>query len=217
MKRMGIKTHRHAECPVMSRHAGIALTSPTQTFLDLAGGLDLVDVVILGDSLVKKSRVTIEELQRSAAVARGRGHLKASRASKLVRAAVDSPNETRLRLLMVLAGLPEPLVNVTIRDSDGEIMRRLDLGYEVPKLAVEYDGRHHIEREPQWERDLRRREELEAQGWRFVVITSTDIYLKPEQTLARITAAMNLQGMVIPRLHERWRNYFAAGPASCVA
>lgn len=216
-KRKGIKTHRHSERPTMGRQSGIPLTSPAQTFVDLAGGLDLVDLVILGDSLIKKNRVTIEELRRSVAVAGGRGHNTARRASTLVRAAVDSPNETRLRLLIVLAGLPEPTVNVTLRDLDGEIRRRLDLAYEKWKVAIEFDGRQHIEREPQWERDLLRREELEAQGWRFVVITATDIYTKPEQALARVAAAMRIQGMVVPRMHERWRNYFAPGSSSRAA
>ena len=34
------------------------------------------------------------------------------------------PMETRLRMLLVLAGLPEPRVNLTIRDVDGEPVRR---------------------------------------------------------------------------------------------
>ena len=45
----------------------------------------------------------------------GRGCRLARRAASLAREGVDSPQETRLRLLLVLAGLPEPRVNVIIR------------------------------------------------------------------------------------------------------
>ncbi len=37
----------------------------------------------------------------------------------LVRHGVDSPMESRLRLLIVLAGLPEPEVGRTVYDADG--------------------------------------------------------------------------------------------------
>ncbi len=48
--------------------------------------------------------------------------------------------ETRLRLLLVLAGLPEPTVNVIVRGPDGEWLRRFDLCYPIFRLVVEYDG-----------------------------------------------------------------------------
>lgn len=210
-KRNGIKTHRFAEQPVMATLAGVPLTSPIQTFLDLAAWLDLVDLVILGDSLLRNERFTVDQLRRAVSSMHGRGNRIAQRAAQLVRPAVDSPNETRLRLLLVLAGLPEPRVNLPVRDANGEVRRRLDLTYEKAKLAIEYDGRHHIDRMPQWQNDLLRREELEAQGWRFVVITASDIYSHPEQALARVAAAMGLQGMKVPRIHERWRRYFGSG------
>ncbi|WP_151527016.1 hypothetical protein [Serinicoccus kebangsaanensis] len=44
---------------------GVRVSSPTQTFLDLSSTLDLVDLVVLGDSLVRR--------QRSAGSEAGRG------------------------------------------------------------------------------------------------------------------------------------------------
>jgi hypothetical protein len=49
----------------------------------------------------------------------------------------------------VLAGLPEPEVNLIIRDELGAPIRRYDLLYRGSRTAVEYDGRHHIERKGQ--------------------------------------------------------------------
>ncbi len=54
---------------------------------------------------------------------------------------VDSPMVTRLRMLIVLAGLPEPKVNLVIRDEYGHPVRRYDLGYEKSRTLVEYDAR----------------------------------------------------------------------------
>ena len=65
--------------------------------------------------------------------------------------------ETRLRLLVVLAGLPEPVVNHVLRDENGGWTYRFDLSWPQVKLALEYDGRQHAEDSRQWVRDVRRR------------------------------------------------------------
>jgi very-short-patch-repair endonuclease len=71
--------------------------------------------------------------------------------------------------------------------------RLLDARAESPPesrlLAVEYDGDHHRERR-QWRRDLARRERLEAQGWRVVVITAADLLSNPAAVVARVRAAL---------------------------
>jgi hypothetical protein len=67
------------------------------------------------------------------------------RSASLARKGVDSPQETRLRLLLVLAGLPEPRVNLLLRGRDGSWRRRYDLAYELLRLIIEYDGRQHAE------------------------------------------------------------------------
>jgi hypothetical protein len=54
--------------------------------------------------------------------------------------------ETRVRLLIVMAELPEPTVNVIIRGEDGSWRMRFDLCYLDQRLIVEYDGRHHADK-----------------------------------------------------------------------
>ena len=90
-------------------------------------------------------------------------------AVRYVRENVDSPMESRLRMLLVLAGLPEPTINLILRNADGSWRRRFDMCFPDLKLIIEYDGRQHAGNTRQWQGDLRRREERDALGWRIVV------------------------------------------------
>ena len=47
-------------------------------------------------------------------------------------------------MLLVLAGLPEPQVNLTVRDERGEVVRKYDLSYPEVKVAVEFNGKVHV-------------------------------------------------------------------------
>jgi hypothetical protein len=208
----GILGHRVKERATVTSFGGIPLTSPEQTFVDLALYLDLVDLVVLGDSLVKGRRCTVESLLRLAEKHRGPGCRRAKRAARLVRAGVDSPMESRLRMLMVLAGLPEPVVDHRIRWPDGRVRWRLDLSFPDFRLIIEYDGRQHADSDVQWGGDLGRREWLDSNDWRIVVNVSRDIYRTPAQTLARITTAMRQRGMTVPPLRDEWRRHFPSLP-----
>ncbi|HET7304889.1 MAG TPA: hypothetical protein VFJ12_10125 [Segeticoccus sp.] len=204
----GVVVHRHRRQPPLVRRRGIRVTSPARTFLDLADRLNLVDLVILGDSLVKRRQCTPEALREAARAWRGRGARRARSAADLVRADVDSPQETRVRLLMVFAGLPEPEVNIELRDEYGAIQRRIDLGYRAFKLAIEYDGRQHVERQRSWGADILRREDLGDLGWRFVVLIADDLRASPADTLDRLVRAMKTAGMRVPPLRNHWRRHF---------
>jgi very-short-patch-repair endonuclease len=118
--------------------------------------------------------------------------------------------ETRLRLLIVLAGLPEPKVNHKIRDEHGRVLVRLDLSYPELRLIVEYDGRQHAEDTDQWNRDLDRREYFDDEEWRILVVTAKGIFREPERTLHRVRRALVKRGcrQVPRRLDDAWRRHF---------
>ncbi|MGI8946686.1 MAG: hypothetical protein ACR2FV_01650 [Ornithinimicrobium sp.] len=206
--------HVHAADREQVDHRGQPVTTPADTFVDLGRYLELVDLVVLGDSLVKAGVTTPEELIEAARTATGRGARTVRRAAAYVRVGVDSPMETRARLLMVLAGLPEPAVNHVLRDDSGVVRRRLDLSYPQFRLAIEYDGRQHAENSAQWQGDVRRREQLDQWQWRLVVLLSGDIYTSPGQTLQRIRAAMESCGMKVPAQTEEWRRHFPGRQAA---
>jgi very-short-patch-repair endonuclease len=209
-ERRGVGSHRSSQGSVVVTFAGIRVSSPEQTFIDLATELSLVDLVVLGDSLVKRGRTSTRRLVEEMLARSGRGCRAARRAARLVRAEVDSPMETRLRLLMVFAGLPEPVVNYIERGQRGTRSKRFDLSYPDLLLIIEYDGLQHAENDKQYSRDLERREELDAAGWRVIVIRSADIYVKPKQTLERITEALRLAGARdLPRTFDsEWERHF---------
>jgi hypothetical protein len=210
-RRQGIKAHSTRGSTKTSTLQGLAIASPTQTFLDLACSLDLVELVVLGDSLVKAKRVTPEDLVAAASEWVGNGVVRARRAARFARKGVDSPKETRLRMLLVLAGLPEPTVNVIIRNPDGSWRMRFDLSYPGLKLIIEYDGRQYAENSGQWRRDLSRREELDGLGWRLIVVTSDDLRDAPEAVLNRVRDALIDRGAVgiRRRFKTEWMRYFA--------
>ena len=204
----GIAAHRPKSRQHVVRWKGLPLTSPAQTFLDLSHLLGLVDLVILGDSLVRMRRVTPDELMALAQTHRGPHSRLARRAARLVRAGVDSPMETRLRLLIVLAGLPEPTVDHRILDDEGRLLYRFDLSYPEWRLVIEYDGRQHAESTEQWHDDIDRDEQLDDWLVRRLVVVAKDIHRTPARTLARIARAMRSRGMTVPLLSDEWRRHF---------
>lgn len=214
---LGIRAHRSTAGGQKCRQVrGMHVTTPVQTFLDLGRELGLVDLVVLGDSFVKAELATPRELVEAAATFRGAGRRLLRRAAGLVRADVDSPMESQVRMLMVLGGLPEPTVNFKIKWPNGATRFRFDLSYPDFYLVIEYDGRQHAESNEQWDSDVDRREWMDAQHWRIVIIRSKDIYNTPGNTLQRIIDAMRDKGMTVPRLSEEWRLHFPGRPGDLV-
>ncbi len=206
----GIRIHRHRHPLDRARRHGLPVTSPQQTFVHLARHLDLVDLVAVGDAMVRRRVIVPEELAGYAALWDGQCRRAASGAAYLVRRGVDSAPESKVRLLMVLAGLPEPALDHRIFDDDGVLRYRIELAYPEVKLAIEYDGRWH-EDPVQRARDARRRAELESDGWRFVVLVADDLYVTPEETLRQLETTMRDCGIpVTSRLHDDWRRHFPA-------
>lgn len=213
-RRDGIHPHVHKHERRPSRQGRVRLTDPVSTYLDLARELDLVDLVVLGDSVVKAGRCTVGEVQAAAKAWHGPGARRARHAATLVRADADSPKETRLRLLLIFAGLPEPRVNWCVRNEGGQVIYRIDLACAEWRVAVEYDGRQHAEDDRQWGHDLGRRESLGALGWGLIVCRATDVYTSPSQTVDRVVSALRAHGMELtdPTLSPLFHRHFPGRP-----
>lgn len=209
-QRHGLRCHVAAlEKADVTLIEGLRVSDPHRMFVELASGLGLVDLAVVGDWLVRRKLVTPASLLEYSTRSHARHARAARRAATYVRCRVDSPMETRLRMLIVLAGLPEPEVNLTIKDVHGVVSMRLDLSYPRVKLAVEYDGRQHVEVIDQWERDVERRDELDDGSWRLLVVTSKGIYREPEKTVARIYRALRARGYRPLRPPSQgWRPHF---------
>jgi hypothetical protein len=215
LRRLGVTSHHRLGAATAVRH-GVRVSILADLFVELAEELPLVELVVAGDWMVRRHGVRIKDLRRAAASAPGRAGRLARQAVRFVRRKVDSPMESRLRMLVVLAGLPEPVVNMSVHDVDGEPVRRFDLSWPEVRVIVEYDGRHHVERIEQWEADLDRREEIDDEGWRILVVVAAGIYTDPGRTVDRVFRLLRARGL--PDLPERpsedWRPHFPGRAAA---
>lgn len=187
--------------------AGLRISSPARTWGDLAAaGGSILDLVVLADALRRRG-VGVGELRaRLQAWSGRRGAATLRTALSRSRDRVDSPMETRLRLLLEDAGLPEPVVNEWVKASDGTPLHRPDLSWPQWRVAVDYDGRHHDDRDR--ERDVRagrasdwrarqdqsRRDLLTDDGWAFRVFTAFDVLGRGEITVERVRRLLRRAG-----------------------
>jgi hypothetical protein len=170
---------------------GLPVTTAEQTWIDLASLLTVEDLVIVGDFLVadRDPLATRESFARAMAASPGRrGIARARLASDLIRVGSESPGETRLRLLLGRAGLPEPRLNLDILDA-GRFVARVDLAYPRERVALEYEGDvHRVDRDV-WRKDIGRRERVEDLGWRVLRVTAGDL-TAPAALLDRVRRSL---------------------------
>lgn len=125
---------------------GYPATSIARTLCDLSRHLSLTEEVVLLDAALHANLLCEADLNAWVAARGGTtGIVAFRRAIQHVEPLAESPMETRLRMLLVLAGLPRPLAQVTITDADGNSAGRLDLYYPEQRLGLEYDGAGHRE------------------------------------------------------------------------
>ncbi|MGV0992301.1 MAG: endonuclease domain-containing protein [Mycobacterium sp.] len=155
--------------------AGLPVTTPARTALDLACWHPLVKAVAAIDALARATDLTIADAELLAERQGGRrGIIQARRVLGIADAGAQSPKESWLRTLLVEAGLPRPETQIPIRDEFGKAIAYLDMGWEDLKVAVEYDGDHHRTRRSQYSYDIRRLEMLQRRGWIVIRVTAED-------------------------------------------
>ncbi|WP_237740830.1 endonuclease domain-containing protein [Crystallibacter crystallopoietes] len=180
--RKGVVTHRGMVFPdEVTTFRGILLTSRERTWLDLCEYMDLDDLVAIVDHLIRKPRYNLEGRHRPYSTLqrlddlikrhpKKRGIRKAREALELARIGADSPQETRLRLAIQRAGLPEPVLNRPIIGDDGMEGPSPDLSYPEYRLSIEYEGDHHSEPR-QVDKDVKRGHWVRAAGWEEIRIS----------------------------------------------
>lgn len=210
----GLKPHVAPPRTKTRTWRGVLVSTPIRMFIELASMLDLVDLVVAGDSMLRVLGLTAEQLVTGLAKTRDYWSPAARYAAQFVRDDVDSPMETRLRMLIVLAGLPEPQVNVKVREQDGNVILRFDLAYPSVRLAVEYDGRQHVEIIENWESDLDRGDLVDEAEWHILKVTAKGIYVDPGRTVERVRRALERCGLKLPQLSDEWRTHFPGRPSA---
>ncbi|MPR00266.1 hypothetical protein GB931_20565 [Modestobacter sp. I12A-02628] len=164
-------------------------TDRVRTAVDLArsGAPDPDEVVVLLDRLVHAGMVDLGDVRRAvAALPRCRGSRQAREVVGWADGLAQSPQETRLRLVLQRAGLSSVAQHVVLHR--GVFVARVDFAWPEHRLAVEYDGLWH--RDPQqFVADRRRLNALLAAGWRVVFVTAADLH-RPAGMLVRVHSAL---------------------------
>src|SRR5215468_10825192 len=101
---------------------------------------------------------------RSAAALHGVGVLRSDGA--------ESPMESRLRMVLVLAGLPAPAVNQPLYDACGVFLARPYL--RIDRVLVEFDGSVHRDAQV-FASDARRQNRLLEAGYTVLRYTASDV------------------------------------------
>lgn len=166
---------------------GVRVSTPAATAVRLAAALTTDAAVVAVDQLVQARVVDLAAVRALAEVSRGPGSARAREVAALADGLAESPQETRLRLIIGRSTLPAPVAQYDVRH-DGRFVARTDFAWPERKVAVEYDGLWHAE-PGQFAKDRRRLNRLQAAGWRVVFVTAADLH-DPVGLVARIAAAL---------------------------
>jgi hypothetical protein len=170
--------------------AGTAVTTPERTAFDLGRRGSRTAALIALDALLHRRLVKVDAVLAMAQErSRWPGVPTLREVLALAEPLAESPMESRLRLLLLDAGMPPAVAQHEVRDRGGRLVGRVDLAWPQLKLAVEYEGDHHRER-GQFRRDIARLNALRAAGWMVVRLTADDVLRHPSRTVRTIAAAM---------------------------
>lgn len=108
----------------------------------------------------------------------------------LVDAGAESPQESRVRLLLMDNGFPRPATQIPVPGPDGLPRYYLDMGWQDIMVAVEYDGEHHRKDTPSYRRDIVRLEYIQSIGWIVVRVVAGN---PPREVVERVRRARALR------------------------
>jgi very-short-patch-repair endonuclease len=168
----------------LQRLDGLVVTSPQRTAYDIGRRTPLVEAVVAVDALAHVHRFDPRDvlvLARRHLGARGSAQL--PRVVELSDRRSDSPMETRIRLALRFAELPLPQLQHPVGPYE------LDLAYPAVRIAVEYNGRDHLDPDRAL-RDLEREAYLTAAGWTVLRFGAYLVRRRPDLVAARVRARL---------------------------
>lgn len=172
------------------RIGDLRVTTQLRTALDLARFLPRNSAVSHLDALACATGIDAGQVLELATRYPGlRGIRSARTALGLMDGGAQSPQETRVRLILIDDGLPRPRTQIRVSDGFNEAF--IDMGYDEPKVGIDYDGKHHASDRPRYVHDIGRNELIDRQGW-------IDIHVVAEHsrafTLHRVREAFARRG-----------------------
>lgn len=147
----------------------VPLLPPERVAIDLARRARRMDALPLLDKALRSGSCTMAGLGAEVLAHKGlRGVIQARELVPIADPRPESVQESRLRLIVIDAGLPWPTPQLVVD------FFRLDLGYDEFRVGLEYDGASHMTRD-RLRADRRRMNYLASLGWRMRYFTDADI------------------------------------------
>lgn len=173
------------------------IAAPEMVWAQLAAELEIDDLVALGDAIVGGSinpgtrsegpLACISDLRRMAESNRGcRGAESMRRAIDHIRIGSLSRPESLLRIMLVRAGLPEPLPNRRVIDRNGRLIAMADLCWPDFRVLIEYQGDGHRTSKAKFRTDITRLDEYLDGDWLPIQVSAYDIFVDPNPLMARM-------------------------------
>lgn len=189
--RAGLVVRRDRIAPGETIRVGdVACTSPLRTAFDLGRQDDPVEAVVAMDRLANRHRFSPDLLLHFAARYRGNpGTARLCATLADVNPYAGSPMESRLRMIIVRAGLPRPRVQWAVQDVDARTAVWLDLAWPEHLIGIEFEGAGHTD-PVEVLRDAGRYTRLVDRGWRIYRYTRHDVYGAPERIVAELARAL---------------------------
>lgn len=171
----------------VTSRGGMELTTVERTAFDLACIGPARQAVVRLDALAAATHFKREAVREVA-----RRHPGARRIRRLdtmldlVDAGAESPQESRVRLLLRDNGFPRPATQIPVSGPDGFPRYYLDMGWTDIMVAVEYDGEHHRKNAADYRRDIVRLEYIQSLGWIVVRVVAGN---HPREIVERVRRA----------------------------
>jgi len=187
--------------------AGIAVTSPVRTVIDMSSRLGFDGTGRLVDDMLRRNLLTISQLRERISSLRPAP----GRSMRVLRAVVamrddaydagESPLESRIRQVVRRKGFPSPTGQYWVRDLEFKV--RLDFAYPEAKVYLEGDSFGFHRMRSDIDRDARKRNGLTQRGWIGLHLTAVMTDAEIERDLASL----------YDRTTGRWRRPMATNDA----
>jgi hypothetical protein len=165
----------------------MAVATIQRTAYDLGRHLKRNSAVAHLDALARATGLAHEHVLPLARLYKGaRGVRRLRTALDLMDAGAQSPKETWLRLLLVDSGFPRPATQIPVLNDTGHPFAWLDMGWEEPMIAVEYDGDQHRTDRARYAWDVKRLAMIADRGWIHIRIIAED---RPASIVDRVRRA----------------------------
>jgi hypothetical protein len=164
----------------------VCVTSLHRTLRDLCVSEPAVEALVAIDMAIRLRRTSKAALEAYVTGVAGLPGAGCLRRLTALAAPAESPMETRLRWLLISAGLPRPEVQAALYDGE-RFVGRADLYYPSTRLVIEYDGGNHRDRLVS---DDRRQNLMIAAGFRILRFTNADLRAHPEMIVAQVRGSL---------------------------